>query len=82
MSTENGESGRVPKMWDPGEYREGRNPGEYRKWGIQESTGKVEIRASTENRESGRVPEKGPDEYREKDRRRGRIRASTGEPPD
>ena len=32
--------------------------------------------------ESGRLPEKGPDEYLEKDRRRGRIRASTGEPPD
>ena len=26
-----GVSGRVPKMWDPGEYWEGRNPGEYRK---------------------------------------------------
>ena len=24
-STENGESGRVSEMWDPGEYRKGRN---------------------------------------------------------
>ena len=23
-STENGESGRVPKIWDPGEYQEGK----------------------------------------------------------
>ena len=23
-------SGRVPEMWDPGEYQKGRNPGEYR----------------------------------------------------
>ena len=23
-------SGRIPEMWDPGEYRKGRNPGEYR----------------------------------------------------
>ena len=47
------------------------------------STGKVRIRASTgKKKKSGRVPEKGPDEYREKDRRRGRIWASTGEPPD
>ena len=38
VSTENGRiqassgkvgSGRVPEMWDPGEYRKGRNPGEY-----------------------------------------------------
>ena len=28
-------------MWDPGEYREGRNPGEYRKCGICASTRKV-----------------------------------------
>ena len=47
------------------------------------STGKGRIRASTEKKKKyGRVPEKGPDEYREKDRRRGRIRESTGEPPD
>ena len=25
-STENGESGRVLKIWDPGEYREGKIP--------------------------------------------------------
>ena len=67
------------------------NPGEYRKWGIWVSTGKGRIRESTgnggsgkvsEKYKSGRVPEKGLDEYREKDWRRGRIRASTGEPPD
>ena len=45
----NGGSGRVPNMWDPGEYREGKNSGEFRKWGI---------RASTENMESGQVPER------------------------
>ena len=38
-STENGGSGRVPKMWDPGEYRVGK---------IWVSTEKIEIRASTE----------------------------------
>ena len=53
-------------MWDPGEYREGKNSGEYRKWGI---------RASTENMGSGRVPKMGnPGKYR-----KGRIRASIGE---
>ena len=34
-------SGRVPKMWDPGEYREGK---------IRVSTGKARIRARTGNR--------------------------------
>ena len=29
-STRNVGSGQVLEMWDPGEYREGRNPGEYR----------------------------------------------------
>ena len=29
-STEKVGSGRVPEMWDPDEYRKGRNPGEYR----------------------------------------------------
>ena len=37
------ESGRVPEMWDPGEYRV--------------STGKGRIQASTGNVGSGRVPE-------------------------
>ena len=27
----NGGSGRIPEMWDPGEYREGRNLGEYQR---------------------------------------------------
>ena len=43
-------SGRVPGRWDLGEYREGRNPGEYQKWGIRASTGNVGF---------GRVPEMG-----------------------
>ena len=46
-STGNGGSGRVPEMWDPGEYREGK---------IWVSTEKGRIRASTGNRGSGRVP--------------------------
>ena len=41
-------SGRVPEMWDPGEYREGK---------IQASTGKGRNRASIRNGGSGRVPE-------------------------
>ena len=58
-------SGRVPEMWDPGEYREGK---------ILVSTGKGRIQVSTGNRGSGRVPEIGdPGEYRECG-----IRASTG----
>ena len=40
VSTGNVGSGRVPKMWDPGEYREGK---------IRVSTGKCRIRASTGN---------------------------------
>ena len=51
-------SGRVSEIGYPGEYREGRNPGEYRKYGI---------RASIENGESGRVPKMGNlGEYRER----------------
>ena len=42
-------SGRVPRMWDPGEYREGK---------IRVSTGKGRIRASIGNGGSGRVSEK------------------------
>ena len=38
-STEKIESGRVPKRWNPGEYRKSRNLGEYRK--------RARIRAST-----------------------------------
>ena len=41
-------SGRVPEMWDPGEYREG---------SIRVSTGKGRIQASIGNVGSGRVPE-------------------------
>ena len=57
-------SGRLPEMWDPGEYREGN---------IRVSTGKGRIQASTGNVGSGRVPEMwDPGEYRE-----GNIRVST-----
>ena len=41
-------SGRVPEMWDPGEYREGN---------IRVSTEKGRIQASTGNVGFGRVPE-------------------------
>ena len=41
-------SGRVPEMWDLGEYREGK---------IRASTRKCRIRASIGNEGSGRVPE-------------------------
>ena len=41
-------SGRVPEMWDPGEYREGN---------IRVSTGKGRIQMSTGNVGSGRVLE-------------------------
>ena len=55
-------SGRVPEMWDPGEYREGN---------IRASTG---IWASTRNVRSRRVPEMWDlGEYQ-----KGRIQASTG----
>ena len=55
-SAEKVESGQVPKMWDPGEYREGN---------IRMSTGKGRIQASTGNVGSGRVPEMwDPGEYR------------------
>ena len=47
-STGNVGSGRVPEMWDLGEYREGK---------IWVSTGKGRIRASIGNGGSGRVPE-------------------------
>ena len=47
-SAEKVESGLVPEMWDPGEYREGN---------IRVSTGKGRIQASTRNVGSGRVPE-------------------------
>ena len=58
-------SGRVPKMWDPGEYQEGK---------IQVSTGKGRIRESTGNGGFGRVPEIwDPGEYR-----KCGIRAITG----
>ena len=32
-STESGGSGRIPEIWDPGEYQEGRNLGEFQKGG-------------------------------------------------
>ena len=47
-SAEKVESGRVPEMWDPGEYREGN---------IRVSTGKGRMQASTGNVGSGCVPE-------------------------
>ena len=47
-STGNVVSGRVPEMWDPGEYREGN---------IRVSTGKGRIQASTGNVGYERVPE-------------------------
>ena len=43
-STGNGGSGRVPKMWDPDEYREGK---------IRVSTGKGRIRESIGEGKSG-----------------------------
>ena len=52
-------------MWDPGEYRKGRNLGKYRKWGIRVSTGKGRIWASTGKVRSRQVLEIGdPSEYR------------------
>ena len=51
-------SGRVPEMWDPGEYREGRNPGEYQKRWDPGEYRKCGIRASTRNVGSGRLPER------------------------
>ena len=57
-------SGRVPKIWDPSEYREGK---------IRVSTRKGRIRESTGNGGSRRVPEIwDPGEYRE-----GKIGEST-----
>ena len=58
-------SGRVPKMWDLGEYREGNIPVSTKKGRIRASIGegkirvsieKGRIRASTENVGSRRVP--------------------------
>ena len=57
-------SGRVPEMWDPGEYREGNIRVSTGKGRIQASTGNVDlgeyqkcgIWASTRNVGSGRVP--------------------------
>ena len=64
-SAEKVESGRVPEMWDPDEYREGN---------IRVSTEKGRIQASTGSVGSGRVPEMWDlGEYRE-----GNIRVSTG----
>ena len=59
------EYGRVPEIWDPCEYREGK---------IQVSTGKGRIRESIGNGGFGRVPKMwDPGEYRKYG-----IRASTG----
>ena len=64
-STGNGGSGRVPEMWDPGEYREGKILVSTGKGRIRASTGKGGIRASTGNEGSGRVLEMwDPGEYR------------------
>ena len=65
-STGNVGSGRVPEMWNPGEYREGNirvstGKGRIRasigEGKIRVSTGKGRIQASTGNVGSGRVPE-------------------------
>ena len=65
MSTENVGSGRVPEIWDLGEYREGNIRVSTGKGRIQESIGEGKIRVSTEkgrirastgNMGSGRVP--------------------------
>ena len=53
-STKNRESGRVPEMWDRGEYWEDRNPGGYREGNIRVSTEKGRIWASTRK---GRIRE-------------------------
>ena len=45
-STENGVSERIPEMWDPGEYREGRIRASIGEGKIRVSTGKGRIRAS------------------------------------
>ena len=55
-STENVGSGRVPKMWDSGEYREGNIPVSTKKGRIRASIGEGKIRVSTENVGSRRVP--------------------------
>ena len=58
-------SGRVPELWDLGEYQKGN---------IWVSTGKGRIQASTGNVGSGRVPKMWDlGEYQ-----KGRIQASTG----
>ena len=49
-------SGRVPEMWDPGEYREGNIRVSTEKGRIRASIGEGKIRVSTENVGSGRVP--------------------------
>ena len=51
-------SGRVPEMWDPGEYREGNIRVSTGKGTIQASIGIGKIRVSTGNVGSGRVPER------------------------
>ena len=57
-------------MWDPSEYREGRNPGEYREWGI---------RVSTENVGSGQVPKMGnPGEMLENPKQAKRSKQTQG----
>ena len=76
--------GRVPEMWDPGKYREGkirvstgkgRIRASIREGKIQVSIGKCRIRASTGNRGFGRVSEMwDPGEYR-----KCGTRASTGD---
>ena len=56
VSTGNGESRRVPKLWDPGEYREGKILVSTGKGRIRASTKNGGIRASTRKVGSGRVP--------------------------
>ena len=51
-------SGRVPEMWDPGEYQEGDIRVSTGKGTIRASIGEGKIRVSTGNVGSGRVPER------------------------
>ena len=49
-------SGRVPEMWDPGEYQEGNIRVSTGKGTIRASIGEGKIRVSTGNMGSERVP--------------------------
>ena len=51
-------SGRVPEMWDLGEYQKGNIRVSTEKGTIRASIGEGKIRVSTGNVGSGRVPER------------------------